>query len=86
VPKCFATKKNMGGMRKKRTLFETAGNETAVFRVSETRIGKERRIPKRDTQNINIVTATLVDDLVAPVWWAGDMSSDSWPRTKGMTG
>jgi hypothetical protein len=30
VPKCFPTKKKIGGMRKERTLFETVGNETAA--------------------------------------------------------
>jgi hypothetical protein len=30
VPKCFPTKKKIGGMRKERTFFEMEGNETAV--------------------------------------------------------
>jgi hypothetical protein len=58
----------MGGIRKKRTLFETAGKETADFKVREMRIGRERSRPKRDTQNINIMTANLVDGFVAPTW------------------
>lgn len=63
VPKCFPTKKNIGGMRKERTLLEMAGNETAVG-CQGAKYGTGRSIPKRDTEKINAITASLVDGSV----------------------